>query len=49
MNDIPKHLSQTAHVDEAAIKPLKQSLKDNLGFEADLSHHVIRGLCRDCQ
>jgi len=44
-----KKCGREFHCDEAALKPLKQSLKEKLGFEADLSHHVIRGLCRDCQ
>ena len=37
------------HCDEAALEPLKESLREKLGFEADLSHHVIRGLCAACQ
>ena len=44
-----KKCGRQFHCDEAVLEPLKKSLKENLGFEADLSHHVIRGLCRDCQ
>ena len=44
-----KRCGRQFHCDEAALKPLQQSLKEKLGFEADLSHHVIRGLCRQCQ
>ncbi len=44
-----KKCERQFHCDEEALKPLQQSLKETLGFEADLSHHVIRGLCRDCR
>jgi len=44
-----KKCGRQIHCDEAVLKPLKKSLKENLGFEADLSHHVIRGLCAACQ
>jgi len=44
-----KKCGRQFHCDEAALIPLKQSLKEKLGFEADLSHHVVHGLCRECQ
>jgi len=43
-----KKCGREFHCDEAAFMPLKQSLRKKLGFEADLSHHIVRGLCRDC-
>ena len=44
-----KKCGRQVHCDEAVLWPLKSSLKEKLGFEADLSHHVIRGLCRHCR
>jgi Fur family ferric uptake transcriptional regulator len=40
-----KSCGRQIHCDESALEPLKESLEVKLGFEADLSHHVIRGLC----
>ena len=34
---------------EEALDSLAKALRDKQGFEADLHHHVITGLCRDCQ
>jgi Fur family ferric uptake transcriptional regulator len=44
-----KSCGRQIHCVEAALEPLKESLKEKLSFEADLSHHVIRGLCQECQ
>jgi len=44
-----KKCGRQFHCDETALIPLKQSLEEKLGFEADLSHHVIHGLCRECR
>ena len=34
---------------EEALDSLAKSLMDKQGFAADLHHHVITGLCRDCR
>jgi Fur family ferric uptake transcriptional regulator len=44
-----KKCGRQFHCDEAVLWPLKDSLKEKLGFDADLSYHVICGLCRDCR
>jgi Fur family ferric uptake transcriptional regulator len=44
-----KQCGQQLHCDEATLQPLKKSLKEKLGFEADLNHHVIYGICQECR
>ncbi len=34
---------------EESLEPLAKTLRDKHGFAADLNHHVITGLCRDCR
>ena len=35
--------------DKDLLLPLKDSLLKRYGFSAELSHHIIQGLCRDCR
>ena len=44
-----KSCGRQFHCDEAALAPLTDGLREKTGFEADLNHHVIRGLCAACQ
>ena len=44
-----KSCGQQIHCDEAALEPLRESLREKLSFEADLSHHIIHGLCAACR
>lgn len=36
-------------LDMATLDPLAQRLRESYGFEADLAHFAIVGLCRSCQ
>ncbi len=38
----------TLDLDRKYLTPLKESLTRELGFEADLEHFALTGLCRDC-
>jgi Fur family ferric uptake transcriptional regulator len=36
-------------LDDALVRELGQKLRDELGFEADLSHMAFFGMCAECQ
>ena len=38
-----------AEVDLAILQPLADELRQRYGFEADLAHSAIVGVCRGCQ
>ena len=46
---ICRHCSQTIDVDDAVIAGVAQHLSQNFGFEADLRHLTIRGVCSACR
>ncbi len=39
----------TIDLEESALLPLQQSLRESYNFEADLSHLAIFGRCRNCR
>lgn len=41
--------SRVMNCDDDILLPLADSLLERHGFSAELSHHVIHGLCRDCR
>ncbi len=40
---------KTVDLEESALVPLKRSLRERYGFEADLSHLAVSGLCSQCR
>ena len=40
---------KTINLEELALEPLKATLLREYGFEADVRHMVISGVCSDCQ
>ncbi len=44
-----RHCGGIAQVDDTCFQPLEKRLKQKYGFEADLAHFAVFGLCRECQ
>jgi Fur family transcriptional regulator, ferric uptake regulator len=46
---ICKQCGQVIDIKESALLPLRESILKNNGFQADLSHLVLSGLCAQCR
>ncbi len=44
-----RNCGKVVELPEEALASLEKSLLEKQGFAADLHHHVITGLCRDCK
>ena len=44
-----RECGRTINCNENIFADLKKSLKESLGFQADLKHVMINGVCSDCQ
>ena len=44
-----RECGRTINCNENIFADLKKSLKESLGFQADLKHVMINGICSDCQ
>lgn len=40
---------KTAGVDDEMLEPLRTALRDRYGFEADMRHFAVFGLCQECR
>lgn len=46
---ICRRCGRCINLDEASLEPLRQQLQEDFGFQADLKHVVLGGLCDACR
>jgi len=44
-----RRCGRSINLDEASLEPLRQRLEEEFGFQADLKHVVLSGLCDACR
>jgi Fur family ferric uptake transcriptional regulator len=41
--------SKTIRLDDGFVQPLRDRLREDYGFEADMDHFAMFGICKDCR
>ena len=44
-----RQCGNTFGIDDEVIEPLRSTLRENYGFEADMAHFAVFGLCLECR